>query len=181
MAPPAPRGLTSARFLGCSRGHRASSTFCNSLAGEDRWQGAAFCVTLEGSTGSRRRIRWRRDRFGRTRRRRSQSPTNQRDRCPIIRSRKAEPASRCRRRARNPERVHRKRRKLEPHLAAARRNRHPQRSNRGASQRNVVVFLPGVLELLVAQHGEGARKALAGRVRHDHLIDIAAFGGDEGR
>ena len=49
------------------------------------------------------------------------------------------------------------------------------------SQRNVVVLLPGVLELLVAQHRQHPRQALAGRVRHDHLVDIAALGGDERR
>ena len=48
------------------------------------------------------------------------------------------------------------------------------------SQRNVVVLLPGILEVLVAQHPERPRHAAAGRMRHDHLVDIAALGGDEG-
>src|SRR5579863_7118633 len=53
--------------------------------------------------------------------------------------------------------------------------------SRARSQRDVVVLLPRVLELLVAQHGERAREALARCVRHDHLVDIAALGGDEWR
>src|SRR6516164_4468238 len=42
-------------------------------------------------------------------------------------------------------------------------------------QRDVVVLLPRVLELLVAQHLERPGDALARAVRHDHLVDIAAF------
>ncbi len=49
------------------------------------------------------------------------------------------------------------------------------------SQRNIIVLLPRILELLVAQHGQRPRDALARRMRHDHLVDIAALGGDEGR
>ena len=53
-------------------------------------------------------------------------------------------------------------------------------SGSAALQRNVVVLLPGILQVLVAQHPERARHAAAGRMRHDHLVDIAALGGDEG-
>ena len=42
------------------------------------------------------------------------------------------------------------------------------------------MLLPGVLQLLVAEHVEGARDALAGRMRHDHLVEEAALSGDEG-
>src|SRR5580698_9514765 len=45
-------------------------------------------------------------------------------------------------------------------------------------QRNIVVLLPGIIELLVAQHRQHAREALAGGVGHDDFVDIAAFGGD---
>jgi hypothetical protein len=37
----------------------------------------------------------------------------------------------------------------------------------------------GLFDLLVLQHLEGARDAALARVRHDHLVDIAALGGDE--
>jgi ubiquinol-cytochrome c reductase iron-sulfur subunit len=47
------------------------------------------------------------------------------------------------------------------------------------SQRNVVVLLPGVLQLLVAEHVERARDALARGVRLDHIVDIAALGRHE--
>src|ERR1700678_4230072 len=49
------------------------------------------------------------------------------------------------------------------------------------SQRNIIMLLPGVLELLVPQHGERARKPPSRRVRQDHLVDIAPFGGHERR
>src|SRR5271155_2858849 len=49
------------------------------------------------------------------------------------------------------------------------------------SQRNIVVLFPGVLEFLVPQHGERSRKPPPRRVRQDHLVDVAPFGGDERR
>src|SRR5437764_15095600 len=48
-----------------------------------------------------------------------------------------------------------------------------------SSQRDVVVLLPRVCELLVAQHGERAAEAPAGVGRLDHIVDEAAAGGDE--
>src|SRR5688500_11706746 len=47
-------------------------------------------------------------------------------------------------------------------------------------ERDVVVLLPGILELLVAQHGERAREPPARVARHDHVVDEAAASGDEG-
>ena len=35
------------------------------------------------------------------------------------------------------------------------------------------------VDVLVLQHRQRAGDALAGRVRHDHIVDIAALGGDE--
>src|SRR6202008_667131 len=52
-------------------------------------------------------------------------------------------------------------------------------SCRTLSQRNVVVLFPGILELLVPEHGERAADALAGRVRQDHVVDEAARARDE--
>ena len=46
-------------------------------------------------------------------------------------------------------------------------------------QRQIVVLAARHLDLLVLQHGEGAGDAAAGRVRRDHLVDIAALGGGE--
>src|SRR5262245_10280945 len=51
---------------------------------------------------------------------------------------------------------------------------------RARLQRDVVVLLPGILELLVAQHGEGAAEAAAGAVRHDDVVDEATRARDEG-
>src|SRR5512145_879653 len=48
-----------------------------------------------------------------------------------------------------------------------------------SSQRNVVVLLPRILELLVPEHRERAADALARRVRQDHVVDEAAGAGDE--
>jgi hypothetical protein len=42
------------------------------------------------------------------------------------------------------------------------------------------VLLPGIAELLLAQHGERAAEAAAGAVRRDHVVDEAAAAGDEG-
>ena len=41
------------------------------------------------------------------------------------------------------------------------------------------MLLPGVLDRLVAQHVERAADAPAGVARQDHLVDVAALGGDE--
>src|SRR5437588_12139516 len=41
-------------------------------------------------------------------------------------------------------------------------------------KRDVVVLFPRILELLAAQHGEGAAEALARRCRLDHIVDKAA-------
>ena len=49
------------------------------------------------------------------------------------------------------------------------------------SHRQIIVLPPRHLDVLVAQHGERAGDAPPRRVRHDHLVDIAALGGDEGR
>src|SRR5438132_6042473 len=46
-------------------------------------------------------------------------------------------------------------------------------------QWDIVVFLPRVLELLAAQHGEGAAQALARRRRLDHIVDKTAARCDE--
>src|SRR6476619_6348346 len=48
------------------------------------------------------------------------------------------------------------------------------------SERDVPVLAPRVLELLVAQHHQGAADALAGLVRQDHVVDEATRAGDEG-
>ena len=69
-----------------------------------------------------------------------------------------------------------------PRRPAQRRCPTPRRSNPqglAGSQRNVVVLLPGVLDGLVAQHVERAADAPARGARQDHLVDIAALGGDE--
>src|SRR3954466_8814675 len=47
------------------------------------------------------------------------------------------------------------------------------------SEREVVVLLPGILELLVLQHGESPGDAARGSMRHDHVVDIAAAARDE--
>src|SRR3546814_5353597 len=47
-------------------------------------------------------------------------------------------------------------------------------------QRHVAVLLPGILQLLVAQHVERPAEAPAGAVRLDDVVDEAARGGDEG-
>jgi hypothetical protein len=47
-------------------------------------------------------------------------------------------------------------------------------------QRNIVVLLPRIAQLLVAQHGEGAAESPAGAVRHDHVVDESPAAGDEG-
>ena len=49
-----------------------------------------------------------------------------------------------------------------------------------SSQRHVVVFLRRDFHLLVAQHGEGSGDPAARCMRHDHVVDVAALGGDEG-
>ena len=49
-----------------------------------------------------------------------------------------------------------------------------------ALQWNVVVFLARGLNMLVAEHGERPRHALARLGRFDHLVDIAALGCNEG-
>jgi len=48
-----------------------------------------------------------------------------------------------------------------------------------ALQRDVVVLLPGIAELLLAQHGERAAESSAGAVRHDHVVDESPAAGDE--
>src|SRR3546814_866420 len=50
----------------------------------------------------------------------------------------------------------------------------PQSLPAPRSERNVVVLLPRVLELLVAQHGEGPADAAAGVARLDDVVEIAA-------
>src|SRR3954463_44257 len=47
------------------------------------------------------------------------------------------------------------------------------------SEREVVVLLPGILELLVLQHGESPGDATPGPMGHDDVVDIAAAAGDE--
>src|SRR4051812_3288765 len=49
------------------------------------------------------------------------------------------------------------------------------------SEREVVVLLPGILELLVLQHGESPGDAAPGSMGHDHVVDIAAVAGDKRR
>src|SRR5579863_5293957 len=48
-----------------------------------------------------------------------------------------------------------------------------------ASQRDVIVLLPRVGELLVAQHRQCPAEAAAGRRGLDHIVDKAAPGGDK--
>ena len=48
-----------------------------------------------------------------------------------------------------------------------------------ASERDVAVLLPRVLDLLVGQPAQRLGDAAAGAVRHDHVVDEAALGGDE--
>ena len=48
------------------------------------------------------------------------------------------------------------------------------------SHRQIIVLARRHLHALAAQHRERARDARAGRVRHDHVVDIAALGGGEG-
>src|SRR5690606_38383883 len=50
-----------------------------------------------------------------------------------------------------------------------------------SSQRDVVVLLPGIAEVLVAQHAQRARDTATGGMGHDHLVDIAALRRHEGR
>src|SRR5215469_3814424 len=49
-----------------------------------------------------------------------------------------------------------------------------------SSQRDVIVLLPRVGELLVAQHVERAAEAAARRARLDHVVDKAAAGSNKG-
>src|SRR5665213_4040948 len=49
------------------------------------------------------------------------------------------------------------------------------------SQRQIIVLPAWHLDLLALEHGQRARDAAEGRVRHDDVVDIAALGGDEGR
>src|SRR3546814_16114533 len=49
-----------------------------------------------------------------------------------------------------------------------------------SSRRDIVVLLPGVFELLVAQHRERLGDPPSGAVRADHVVDIAAARRDEG-
>src|SRR5262249_45149856 len=48
-----------------------------------------------------------------------------------------------------------------------------------ASERNVVVLLPRVLERFRAQHRESPADASASGMRHDHVVDESAMTGDE--
>src|ERR1044071_9175485 len=48
-----------------------------------------------------------------------------------------------------------------------------------ASERNVIVLLPRILELLVAKLAQPHRHPLPGRMRHDHLVDEAHARGHE--
>ncbi|MNE29259.1 hypothetical protein D3C80_1227340 [compost metagenome] len=50
----------------------------------------------------------------------------------------------------------------------------------GPSERYRVVFFPMRRYLLVAQRGKGAGDTATGRMRHDHLVDETALGGNEG-
>ena len=49
-----------------------------------------------------------------------------------------------------------------------------------SSHRQIVVLSPRHFDGLAAQHRQGARNARPGGARHDHVVDIAALGGDEG-
>ena len=51
--------------------------------------------------------------------------------------------------------------------------------SKSRSEWDVVVLLPGIFQFLVAEEGERAGDAFASGVRSDHLVDIAALGGDE--
>src|SRR3546814_2015472 len=62
--------------------------------------------------------------------------------------------------------------------------REPYRERIGAmppSERNRVVLLPVRCHLLVPERGKRAGDAAARGMRHDHLVDEAAFGGHERR
>ena len=50
---------------------------------------------------------------------------------------------------------------------------------RSGLERNIAVLAPGILQFLVAQHGERAADAGPGGVGHDHVVDEAARAGDE--
>jgi hypothetical protein len=47
-------------------------------------------------------------------------------------------------------------------------------------KRNIVVLLPGIRQLLLAQHGERAADPAACAVRHDHVVDESPAARDEG-
>src|SRR5579871_6467382 len=47
-------------------------------------------------------------------------------------------------------------------------------------QGNIAVLAPRILQLLVAQHRQGAADAFAGFVGQDDVVDEAAMAGDEG-
>src|SRR5580658_6636245 len=49
------------------------------------------------------------------------------------------------------------------------------------SNRQIIVLPSRHLHRLAAQHGQRPRNARAGGARHDDVVDIAAFGGDERR
>src|SRR5438094_8023443 len=49
------------------------------------------------------------------------------------------------------------------------------------SQRQIVVLLRRRFHLLVLQHRQRPRDPLAGRMRHDDVVDVAALGCNEGR
>src|SRR5262245_60578054 len=51
--------------------------------------------------------------------------------------------------------------------------------DRELSERNIAVLAPGVLQLLVPEHGERPADAFAGLVGHDHIVDEPAVAGDE--
>jgi hypothetical protein len=60
-------------------------------------------------------------------------------------------------------------------------NPHPTKlARRKILQRQIVVLLHRRLDVLVFQHRQRPGDALAGRVRHDDVVEIAALGGDEG-
>src|SRR6185437_2599672 len=67
-------------------------------------------------------------------------------------------------------------------ISKGRQSGHRRRASLGFTrlERNIVVLLPGIRQLLVAQHGERAAEAAAGAVRHDDVVDEAAAAGDEG-
>ena len=46
-------------------------------------------------------------------------------------------------------------------------------------QRQIVVLPRRHLDMLVPQHRQRAGEPFARRVRHDHIVDIAALGGDD--